>query len=184
MRQVLNRVRPITVADDLKNLKIRVPESPTLIAVFKAFGATPTPLNYKDVYVGLSTKLIDGAEMGYFAVESGKFYEVMKYASVTNHAWTSNSLLASMTAWQRLPQKLRDIAKRRFDEAADLERRDMERLDATLTTQLTAQGMVFNRADVATFRAAIRNAGLYGQWRTTFGPEAWAALERATGPLS
>ena len=41
--------------------------------------------------------------------------------------------------------------------------------------------MIQNQADVASFRAAVRKAGLYTQWRASFGDEAWAVLERTVG---
>lgn len=44
--------------------------------------------------------------------------------------------------------------------------------------------MVFNKPDPVQFRAALVKAGFYTQWQTSYGAEAWAQLEKYTGPLN
>jgi hypothetical protein len=44
--------------------------------------------------------------------------------------------------------------------------------------------MIFNRPDPVQFRAALVTAGFYTQWQKTYGAEAWAQLEKYTGPLT
>ena len=44
--------------------------------------------------------------------------------------------------------------------------------------------MIFNKPDPVQFRAALVKSGFYAQWQKTYGPEAWAQLEKYTGPLS
>ena len=182
-RQIVSSLRPIVSPDDLKGLRIRVPSSPVLIALFKTLGASPTPLSYKDIYPSLQTHLIDAVDTGYTIVESGKLYEVLKYASETNHVWTGDSIVGNLAAWQRLPQKLRDIIERRFDEAALMERSDQRSSEVSSLGQLRKQGLIYNKADLPALRTVIRRAGLYAQWRSSFGTDAWAALEKSVGTL-
>ena len=42
--------------------KIRVPASPLWTSMFKAFGASPTTINFNEVYTALQTKVVDGQE--------------------------------------------------------------------------------------------------------------------------
>ena len=104
LRQIMNNTRPVNTPDDLRGLKIRVAQSPVSIALFRGLGATPTPLAYRDVYTSPANHLVDGVEMGYYIVEDGKLYEVLKYASGTNHVWTAIAMIANADAWQRLPR--------------------------------------------------------------------------------
>jgi TRAP-type C4-dicarboxylate transport system substrate-binding protein len=54
------------------------------------------------------------------------------------------------------------------------------RLEAQLATE---RGMVFNRADAASFRRAL-SADFYRRWRREFGNAAWSLLEASAGKLS
>jgi TRAP-type C4-dicarboxylate transport system substrate-binding protein len=83
-----------------------------------------------------------------------------------------------------LPADLLGIVYDNFDEAAVKERADLLAMDRSLQAELSAQGMVFNEPDPVLFRAALVKAGFYTQWQKTYGAEAWAQIERYTGPLA
>ena len=44
--------------------------------------------------------------------------------------------------------------------------------------------MAFNTVDAEKFRAALRGAGFYAEWKEKYGAEAWAVLEKQVGALS
>ena len=182
-RQMENNVRPINTVKDLQGLKMRVADSPIETALFKGLGASPTQVNGSEQYVALQTHLVDGTGVPLSVISTRKMYEVLKYASITNHMWTGYTALASVAAWQRLPDSLRELCAHYFDAAALSTRKDFLNLDSTLQTQLAAAGMQFNKADIPSFRAGIHAAGLYGQWRDRYGAQAWAMLEASVGPL-
>ena len=182
--QVVNQVRPIARPDDLKGLKLHTGANPVVVAAFRALGASPTPTAANEIYLALQTRLIDGAEVGLQSVESYKFYEYLKYISITNHNWTGEVAIANMDAMQRLPKSLRDSVDKRINDAATAERGDMARQDDALTPTLKAHGILFNQADTTALKSVIRSAGLYSQWRDQFGIDAWAALEKTSGKLA
>ena len=43
--------------------------------------------------------------------------------------------------------------------------------------------MSFLAVDKAAFQATLRKTSFYGDWKTKFGDEGWAALQAVTGPL-
>ena len=182
-RQMFNSSRPIRNAGDVKGLKIRIVASPTMIGMMKALGATPTPVSPNEVYTALQTHLIDGTEQSILSVYLRKIYEVQKYCAVTNHVWTGYNVLMNQAAWEQLPAKLRDVMQRNINAASDLCNQDTVRLDENAERQLKARGMTFTEPDIASFKAALRSAGLYGQWRDQYGAEAWSLLENAVGQL-
>jgi TRAP-type C4-dicarboxylate transport system substrate-binding protein len=69
----------------MKGVKLRVPNSPTWIAMGKALGANPTPMAFNEVYMGLKTGAIDGQDNPLPTDKNAKFYEVTKYIVLTNH---------------------------------------------------------------------------------------------------
>ena len=174
--------RAVNSPDDLHGLKIRTPPSAVQVAVFKALGASPVPLNVNELYTGLQTHLVDGAELGFAAIEDGKYYEVTKFVANTHHYWTAVSLIGNSDTWNRLPKKLRDLTSAAFDEACLKERADVASADATFPARLqSTRGMTVDQVDFAAFQKAVRTAGLYSQWRETYGPEAWGLLEKSVG---
>ncbi len=84
-RQMTNSKRPIEKPADLSGLKFRVPNNPLWVEFFKKMGAAPTPLAFAEVYNALQLKVVDGQENPINVPLSAKFYEVQKYASITNH---------------------------------------------------------------------------------------------------
>ena len=53
--------KPINTPDDLKGVKIRLPVAPLFISLFRHLGASPTPINFGEVYSACyRTGLVDG----------------------------------------------------------------------------------------------------------------------------
>jgi tripartite ATP-independent transporter DctP family solute receptor len=183
-RQITSSKRPIRTPEDLSGFKIRVPVSPLWTSMFTAFGASPTGINFNETYSALQTHIVDGQENPLAIIDTAKLYEVQKYLSVTNHMWDGFWFLANRRVWDALPADVRPIVETEFNAAALAERDDVAKLNATLQGSLKAHGMEFIDTDPAAFRAALKKAGFYAEWRGKFGPEAWGALEAAVGSLA
>jgi tripartite ATP-independent transporter DctP family solute receptor len=183
-RQITSSTHPIKAPDDLKGFKIRVPVSPLWTSMFKAFGAAPASININEAYSAMQTKIVEGQENPLALIDLYKFYEVQKFVSVTNHMWDGFWTLANGRVWASLPKDLADIVERNLNEAAKLERADVAALNASLQGALAQKGMAFNSTDPQVFRAALRSAGFYAEWKDKYGAEAWAVLERQVGALS
>ncbi|MFO1126835.1 MAG: TRAP transporter substrate-binding protein [Rhodospirillales bacterium] len=182
-RQITSSIQPIVSPGDLKDFRIRVPVGQLWISMFRDFEAAPVSLNFSEVYSALRNQLVEGQENPLAIISFAKLYEVQKYCSLTNHMWDGFWFLANRRAWDRLPDDLRDIVARNWNEAALAERADLAELNTSLKQDLATKGLAFNQPDPAPFREALRKAGFYSEWRHRFGGEAWAMLEATTGPL-
>lgn len=183
-RQITTSTKPINTAADLEGLKIRVPVSPLWTSMFKAFGSAPASLNFSEVYTALQTHAVDAQENPLAIISTAKLYEVQKYCSLTNHMWDGFWFLANRRAFERLPEDLRAVVAKHINAAGVAERADVEALNATLRKELTDKGLTFNEPKVDSFRAKLREAGFYGEWKGKYGDEAWSILEKYTGKLS
>ena len=54
----------------------------------------------------------------------------------------------------------------------------------TVAATLKSKGLQFVDTDATAFRAALKKAGFYEEWKGKFGAEAWGTLEKAVGSLS
>ncbi len=183
-RQTTSSVKPITSPDDLKGFKIRVPPSPLWTSMFKAFDAAPASINFAEVYSALQTKVVEGQENPLAIIATAKLYEVQKYCSLTNHMWDGFWFLANKRSWEKLPADLQAIVAKHINAAGLKERADVAELNANLQKDLATKGMAFNPTSADAFRAQLRKAGFYNEWKGKFGDEGWAILERSVGKLA
>jgi TRAP-type transport system periplasmic protein len=181
--EIQNHVRPINAPSDLKGLKIRVPPGPIDVGTFKAFDAAPTTITLGEVYTSLQTHVIDGIEVPLPTVRNFKFYEQVKYCSLTHHSGLAYFLTANGDAWKRLPKNLQDIVDREFNVAAASGSKLMASQEGTIEAELTSDGMTFNRPNLEPFSQVIRASGLYKQLRDQYDAKGFEMLEKTTGKL-
>jgi tripartite ATP-independent transporter DctP family solute receptor len=182
-RQITMKSKPINTPDDLKGVKLRLPVAPYLIALFQHLGASPTPINFGEVYSALQTGLVDGQENPLILIDTAKLYEVQKYCSMTNHTWAGIHYAFGNPYWEQLPPDLKQLSEKHFNEAAMTERDDWQKMTDDETKNLTGKGMVFNSPDTKPFQDVLKKAGFYAEMKQKSGDRAWALLEKAVGPL-
>ena len=141
-------------------------------------------LGSKATYTALvsdATGVVDGQENPLAIISTAKLFEVQKFCSVTSHMWDGFWFLANKRAWERLPDDLRTIVAKNLNQAGKDERADVAKLNASVKEDLISKGMAFNDTDASLFRAALKDAGFYSEWKSKYGDEAWAILEKADG---
>lgn len=151
------------------------------ISMFKSLGASPTSLQFSEVYTALQTKIVDAQENPLAIVQTAKLYEVQKYCSKTNHSWDGYHFVFNGRSWNVLPDDLKLIIERAFNEAGMLQREDVRKLNDTLESDLAAKGMAINNAEPDSFREQLQKSGFYREWKAKFGDETWALLEESAG---
>jgi len=176
--------KPITTAADMTGLKIRVPVSPLLLSLFKSLGASPSPINFNELYSALQTKIVAAQENALPLFTTAKLYEVQKYVALTSHTWDGYWLLANKRSFSALPASMQEIVSKHMDAAALAQRIDSEKQAISLQQDLIAKGLVFTKPDLKTFKDALQKANFYSEWKTKFGDEAWAQLEAVSGKLA
>ncbi len=183
-REITASTRPIVTAADLAGFKIRVAVSKLWTSLFSALGAAPTSINWSETYSALQTHIVDGGEIPLVTINTEKIFEVQKYCSLTNHMWDGFWFLVNGRMWHRLPDDLRDVVATQINEAAMLERADVAKLNAGMQGVLEGKGLRFNTTDPTSFKDMLRKNGFYKQWQSTYGEQAWALLEQASGKLT
>ena len=93
-RELTNSRGPVRTPADVKGLKVRTNGSPAHNETWKLLGAKPVPMPIGELYTALEMKTVDSQEQSLGLLYSGKFYEVQKYLSLTNHAYSA--LLVAM----------------------------------------------------------------------------------------
>lgn len=175
-RHITNNVRPIVTPADLRGLKIRVPQGVWRVKMFQAYGASPSPLPFAEVFVALQTGVMDGQENPYVNVDAGKFQEVQRYLTETRHIYTPSFPTASLRRFRGYPEA---VQRAILEEAAAVQEWTYalaERLENEVRDKLIAAGMQFNQSDREAFVAASKP--VYDQFAAEV-PGGAALIERA-----
>ena len=101
-RQLTTSNRKVSRLEDMKGLKVRVPETPTILEVMKAWGAAPTPVPAAELYMAMKQGLVDGQDNGFDAIAGAKYYEVQKYAMRIDYVQSGLMVLIAADKWSRL----------------------------------------------------------------------------------
>ena len=112
---VMTTKEPVASPADLAGVKFRVMTTPLLVETYDAFGATPTPLPWGEVFGSLQLNMIQGQENPMFFVESTNMYEVTDYITYTGHNNFTTAVAANLDFYEGLS----DADKQLVAEAAD-----------------------------------------------------------------
>ena len=158
-RNVTNGKRPITKAEDLEGLKLRVIPNPVFLETFKTFKANPIPMPFAELYGALESRAVDGQENPYAVILSSKFYEVNKYVSATNHVYATNPVQISKRFWDKLSPVEQKLLQDAAIEAQNYQRVASREVSGKAVAELKAKGMLFNEiapAELARMRAEVK----------------------------
>lgn len=159
---------PIESPEDLAGLKIRVPEIPSLVETFEAFGATAVALPSPDTYYALQTGAVDGQENPPGVIESTKVYEVQDYIAITNHAQGFRYLLINEEKFQSICDADRAVLEAETEQLViDQEQQLREENETLLEGWLDSGALILTEPDISEFVEAVGDAG------TTQAEEAW-----------
>lgn len=97
----------VNTPSDLENKKIRVQKSNMAVTMINAFGGSPTPISWGELYTALQQGVVDGAENNPPSFYTSKHYEVCKHYSINEHTSVPDVLLIGLETWQRLNEQER-----------------------------------------------------------------------------
>jgi tripartite ATP-independent transporter DctP family solute receptor len=144
--------------DEMKGIKMRVPDSPAYTALPRACGANPTPIAFAEVYLALQNGTVDAQENPLPTIEAKKFFEVQKNIILTGHiadallTVISPSTLGKMTpAEQKL---LADITQ----EAAVNATNDIRKREGELVEEFKKKGINVVEVDRKDFQQRVLKA--------------------------
>ncbi len=103
--------------EDFGGKNIRVMTNPLLSETYRAFGATPTPLPWGEVYGALQTNMIQGQENPLFWIQSGGLYEVSPNLIFTGHGWFTTAMMANQDFYDDLSEEDQQLVQEASDHA-------------------------------------------------------------------
>lgn len=177
-RQVVGNTA-VNSVEDMKGIKVRVPESDIYIDTFNALDAAPTPLAWAETFTAMQQKTVDAFEITPAVVLSNGFYEVCSDISITNHLFSPNPLMIAESLYKSLTAEQQQVLNDAAKKAADEQRAWIEASIEEVLAALEEKGMTVNYPDLSDFQTVVEEAGLYEKYSETIGSELIAAVMEA-----
>ncbi len=162
-RNIYNSKKAINSIDDLKGLKIRVPNNQLMLDTFNALGANATPLSITEVYSALQTGVIDGAENNFPSYQQMSHFEVANYLTLNGHTAPPEILVFSEASFNKLSDVDKENVRRAAKDSVAYQREVFNSTEAEANRIVTEGGSTINSlANRAPFEAAV--APLYEKY--------------------
>ena len=164
--RLLTTRKPVNTLEDLKGMKIRVPEMPARLALWRALGASPTPLAFPEVFTGLQLGTIDGQENPIGLIYSAKFHEIVKHLALTNHVYGFMLLTIADDFYKSLTPEQRKWVEESAKEAAAFNDKYVKDTEADFMAKVT-KTMTVTKPDIGPWREATKD--VYKQFLSVQG---------------
>ncbi len=158
-RHVTNSRRPITKADDIAGLKLRVIQNQLFLDTFTALGANATPMPFTELYSAMESSAVDGQENPPATILASKFFEVQKHLVLSRHMYSAWVLLMSKKTWDGLNPQEQKIVQDAAREATLFERKTIRAFSEKAVGELKKAGMQVTElpaAEQAKMRAKLQ----------------------------
>ena len=151
----LKDVGTIMTPADLEGVKLRVPDSPSWIAMGEALGANPTPIAFGELYLALQTGTVDGQDNPLPTNFNAKFYEVTDQIVLTGHLVNDVWPTINEEVWQSLTADQQDQVTEAWLEARDYATDIALQAEADLVSFFEGEGLEVYEPDRDAFRTHV-----------------------------
>ena len=148
--------KAIVKPEDMKGLKLRVPDAPLYVMYPKVVGANATPIAFAEVYLALQNKTVDAQENPLPTIEAKKFYEVQSHINLTGHITEMLLTIVSGQLWAKLSDADKKAFEAIFREAAGKATAEIAASEIKLVDDFaTKYKKTVVKSDRAAFKAAF-----------------------------
>jgi tripartite ATP-independent transporter DctP family solute receptor len=166
-RCVTTGSKTVRTPADMRNMLIRTPENPVIMASMRALGANPQPLAFSELYMALKQGTYDAQENPVPVIYNNKLYEVQKNLSLTNHIYSGMCFAIGESIWNKLSASQKQIVAAAA-KASEKTNRAMNRqmTEDFLSKLQTEGGMTITQPDLPLFIEATKSVkdGLSGSY--------------------
>jgi tripartite ATP-independent transporter DctP family solute receptor len=122
---ITNAKKPLYTASDLQGLKIRCQDTQMNLSIYNSWNGSAVPMGYSEIYTALQQGTIDGVDTSPIHQIYGKFNEVTKYYTLTNHQAMIMVSVINADFMNGLPEDLQQIILDSSREAYAVQEREI-----------------------------------------------------------
>lgn len=164
--------KEIKSIEDFSGIKIRTMTNNNHMAYWNALGATATPLNFSELYIGLQQGLVTAQENPLDIFLSSNFNEQQKYVIDTKHIAFVATILMNQSTWDELPADVQELLTECFAEIGQYGTKAAQEAEAANIKAVLDSGVAMIELDDATIAQMKEKAApVYDMIRTAVGSE-------------
>ena len=167
-RHYTNNKVAVRVPADVKGQKLRVMETDLQIAMWKNWGANPTPMAFTEVISALQQGTIDAQENPLSIIDSNKLYEVQHYISLTGHLFSPHILYMNKEIYDGLVKDIQvalDKAVAAYQEAQRKRATELNALSVKKFAEAGCEVIELTDAERAQWRQSAIEGKIYDMVR-------------------
>ena len=142
-RFITNSKQPISTLAELAPVKIRTPNNPIMIGVYRAWGTDPVPMAMDETFNALQQKVVDGQDNPLVSIATNRFYEVQKYITEPHYKLWTGPVVVNVDWLRSLPADVQQAIIEAGRETTVEMRALLDKQESTSREFLKEKGMVF-----------------------------------------
>lgn len=146
---------PIRSPADMIGKKYRVMQDPVAMDLVQAFGGSPTPIPWGELYTALKQGVVDGAENNPPSIVSSRHSEVCKFYTPNEHTRIPDIVIMSEKTWQQLTPQEQEWLNIAMREATMFQRALWEKSTNESLDQMRSEGVEILEPDLEAFRSSV-----------------------------
>ncbi|WLD94538.1 TRAP transporter substrate-binding protein DctP [Alkalihalobacillus sp. AL-G] len=150
--------RAFSTPEEMEGLKIRMPEIPWWVEVYKSMGALPTPIAATEIVTALKTGTVDAQENFLSNIAGRRMWEYQKYLMPTKHLDAFQYWLMSEKTWESLNEEEQRIIKESVKETTEYVKTIVEEMNQKFVETSIENGLELVEVDREAFIEAAREA--------------------------
>jgi tripartite ATP-independent transporter DctP family solute receptor len=157
-RNLFTSKKGVDSVQDLKDLKVRVMQSPGYIAGYKSLGANPTPLAYNQLFLAISQGVVDGADTSPEQFIQDKFADVAKNYYLTHVNYLPVVMAMSKTTWNKLNPAQQKAVQEAATQAAQFDLKEYKRQYDESLAEMKKRGIAVKTIDTRNWTSVTEAA--------------------------
>lgn len=165
--RVISSNTEINEPADMEGLKFRTPQRDYYVQTFEALGASPTPVDFGELYSAIETGIVDGQENPLETIVAGGFMEVQSNISLTNHMFKPAFITVNNEFFESLTEEEQQIFMDASQEANQVAAEQLQAEEEEMISDLEAQDVTITEPNIDAFREETQSV------RDNLGTETW-----------
>lgn len=149
--------RPVKTPADMVGMKLRVVPVPIFQASWRAVGATPTPVDFKELFTALQTRAVDAQENPLATTKGGGIHLVNRFLSLTDHTVANVVIAMSGDTYRRLKPDQLELIKKAVHDTAAYHDAAVVKSEQDILAEFKAAGITVIEPDKAAFREKAKD---------------------------
>jgi TRAP-type C4-dicarboxylate transport system substrate-binding protein len=176
--RILFSKKAVGSLNDLKDVKMRVPEIKTYLTLWETLGTRPSRLAWGEIYLGLKTGVVEAAEGPISSAYAAKFHEAAPFVIRTDHLMSSAHITVNDKTFSALPADLQQVLVACATDAVQNTRKTAQTETDDVVRKMGAEGAKVSAIDKAPIQQRAKEGVAKMEKDAAWTPGLWDQIQK------